>query len=101
MKKGPRNPPKRVKVASRPKPEVAYPRTFITLSTAWHISNFHMVISNLNLSVIRTPSQTYGPEVVLIDGRVDVAVSAEEVEGDIHLLLAHLAIKLLCNLKQG
>ena len=38
-----------------------------------------------------------GLEMVL-DGRVDAAFSAEVVEGVIHLLLAHLAIQLLCNL---
>ena len=36
---------------------------------------------------------------VTIDGRVDAALPAEVVEGVIHLLLAHLAIQLLCNLK--
>ena len=43
----------------------------------------------------------HGPEMVTIDGRVDAALPAEVVEGVIHLLLAHLAIQLLCNLRQG
>ena len=38
-----------------------------------------------------------GLEMVTIDGRVDEALPAEVVEGVIHLLLAHLAIQLLCN----
>ena len=71
-----------------------------------------MVISNLNSNVIRTLYVTIpkicsliltdlavdGLEMVIIDGRVDVAFPAEVVEGVIHLLLAHLAIQLLCNL---
>ena len=78
-----------------------------------HISIFQMVISNLNSNVIRTLYVTIpkicsliltdlavdGLEMVIIDGRVDVAFTAEVVEGVIHLLLTHFAIQLLCNLK--
>ena len=39
-----------------------------------------------------------GLEMVVIDGGVDVAFPAEVVERGIHLLLAHLAIQLLCHL---
>ena len=42
-----------------------------------------------------------GLEMVTMGGRVDEAFLAEVVEGVIHLLFAHLAIQLLCNLKQG
>ena len=50
-------------------------------------------------ALILTNLDVEGLEMVIIDGRVDVAFPAEIVEGVIHLLLAHFAIQLLCNLK--